>query len=143
MKSIIIILALCALILPAGAESDLMPFLLDGKMPVYPSLARQARISGKVRFRVKIEKGVVKDVQLIHSDHPLLVDPTLRNILTWRFEESATVNVETEFVYELLRKEEVAASENPVVELRIPTRVRLVAKPVRPTVSIDPKPDRQ
>jgi hypothetical protein len=143
MKRLIVLLALLApsgLTWPAGAASDLMPFLLDGKMPVYPSLAKQVRVAGKVRFRVKIVNGLVTDAQLIHTDHPLLVDATLRNILTWRFEASATANVETEFVYEL-RKEEAASSENPVVELRIPTRVRVVAKPVRPTVNVDPKPD--
>jgi protein TonB len=41
--------------------------------PVYPPLAKQARISGVVKFVVTIAKdGSVQNVQLI-SGHPLLV----------------------------------------------------------------------
>lgn len=140
MRRLFVLLTAVYLLHGVAVASDLTPLLLDGKLPVYPSLAKQARISGKVRYRVKIEKGLITDAQLLHADHPLLVDVTLRNILTWRFEESASTTVETEFVYELSKKE-VPRSENPVVELRIPTRVRLVTKPVRPTINYDPAPD--
>ena len=41
--------------------------------PVYPPLARQARISGTVRFTVRIAKdGSIQGIQLV-SGHPLLV----------------------------------------------------------------------
>ena len=41
--------------------------------PVYPALARQARIQGTVRFTVRIAKdGSIQNIQLI-SGHPLLV----------------------------------------------------------------------
>ena len=45
--------------------------------PVYPPLAKQARISGQVRFTLIIAKdGTVRNVQLI-SGHPLLVPSAL------------------------------------------------------------------
>jgi TonB family protein len=48
--------------------------------PVYPPLARQARISGTVRFTVRIAKdGSIQNIQLV-SGHPLLVAAALEAV---------------------------------------------------------------
>jgi protein TonB len=47
--------------------------LLYKPEPVYPPLARTARVQGTVRFNVVIEKdGHVRDAELV-SGHPLLI----------------------------------------------------------------------
>jgi len=54
--------------------------------PVYPSLARQARIQGVVRFGVLIGvDGDIKHMQLI-SGHPLLVEAAQKAVQTWTYE---------------------------------------------------------
>jgi TonB family protein len=51
--------------------------------PVYPALAKQARIQGTVRFQVVIgTDGAVRSVQLI-SGHPLLVDAAKDAVRQW------------------------------------------------------------
>jgi len=53
--------------------------------PVYPPLAKQARIQGVVRFTVTIGKdGTVQDVQLV-SGHPLLVAVAQDAVWQWQY----------------------------------------------------------
>jgi TonB family protein len=57
--------------------------LISQVAPVYPELARKARIQGTVRFNVRIDKeGHVEDVRLI-SGHPLLVQSALDSVKQW------------------------------------------------------------
>jgi TonB family protein len=54
--------------------------------PVYPPLAKQARIQGTVRLTAIIGKdGTVQDVQLV-SGHPLLVPAAMEAVRQWRYE---------------------------------------------------------
>lgn len=54
--------------------------------PIYPPLARQARIQGTVRFTVRIAKdGRVNDIQLV-SGHPLLVKAALNAVKQYVYE---------------------------------------------------------
>ena len=54
--------------------------------PVYPPLARQARVQGTVRFNVQIGRdGLVKAMQLI-SGHPLLVEAAKNTIDRYEYE---------------------------------------------------------
>ena len=51
--------------------------------PVYPALARQARISGQVRLEAIIAKnGKIENLQVI-SGHPLLVQAALEAVRQW------------------------------------------------------------
>jgi len=53
--------------------------------PVYPALAKQARIQGVVRFTITIGKdGTVQDIQLI-SGHPLLVSTAQNAVSQWQY----------------------------------------------------------
>ncbi len=53
--------------------------------PVYPALARRARIQGTVKFTAIIdEKGAVKDLTLI-SGHPFLVKAANDAVKQWRY----------------------------------------------------------
>ena len=53
--------------------------------PVYPSLAKQARIQGVVRFTAIIGKdGTIQNLQLV-SGHPLLVEAARQAVSQWQY----------------------------------------------------------
>jgi protein TonB len=54
--------------------------------PIYPPLARQARIQGKVQLHAIIDKeGRVGELQVV-SGHPLLVKAALDAVQNWRYQ---------------------------------------------------------
>jgi protein TonB len=60
--------------------------LLAQPQPVYPPLARQARIQGNVVLHAIIDKdGRVGELQVI-SGHPLLVQAALEAVRNWRYQ---------------------------------------------------------
>lgn len=60
--------------------------LISQPKPIYPPLARQARISGVVRLQAVIDKdGSVQELQVI-SGHPLLVQSALDAVRQWRYQ---------------------------------------------------------
>jgi len=73
---------------------------LSGPAPVYPALARSARISGIVRLHAVIARdGTILDLRAV-SGHPLLVQAALEAVSHWVFSPTylngAPVEVETE-----------------------------------------------
>ncbi len=81
----------------AGVTSGL---LIRKVNPVYPPLARQARIQGQVLLRAQISKdGSIENLQLI-SGHPMLVQSALDAVKQWRYKpyllNGEPVEVDTE-----------------------------------------------
>jgi protein TonB len=59
--------------------------ILNQTRPVYPALARQARIQGNVVLHAIIDKdGKVAQLEVI-SGHPLLVQSALDAVKQWRY----------------------------------------------------------
>ncbi len=53
--------------------------------PVYPPLAKSARIQGTVEFTATISKeGAIENLQLVRG-HPLLVNAAKEAVLQWRY----------------------------------------------------------
>lgn len=60
--------------------------LISQPKPVYPPLARQARIQGTVRLQAIIAKdGAIVELQVV-SGHPLLVQAALEAVRQWRYQ---------------------------------------------------------
>ena len=60
--------------------------LINQPKPVYPPLAKQARIQGVVRFNAIIGKdGAIMNLQVV-SGHPLLVPAALEAVRQWRYQ---------------------------------------------------------
>jgi protein TonB len=60
--------------------------LIRKVMPVYPPLARSARVQGTVEFTAIISKeGTIENLQLVHG-HPLLVQAAKDAVLQWRYQ---------------------------------------------------------
>lgn len=74
-------------------------FLVRKVAPVYPPLARQARIQGTVVLRIVIDKeGAVRDPQIV-SGHPMLSPAAIEAVKQWRYgrniSDDKPVEVET------------------------------------------------
>jgi periplasmic protein TonB len=66
---------------PDGQESR----LIYAPRPEYPKLARQMRISGRVRLAALIGRdGTVQELRLI-GGHPLLVPAAMNAVKRWRY----------------------------------------------------------
>jgi protein TonB len=60
--------------------------LISQPKPIYPPLAKQARISGTVRLHAVIAKdGTVQQLEMV-SGHPLLVQSALDAVRQWRYQ---------------------------------------------------------
>jgi protein TonB len=59
--------------------------LLSGPRPIYPPLARQARVAGMVRLQAVISReGAILDLRAV-SGHPLLIPAALAAVAHWVF----------------------------------------------------------
>jgi len=83
----------------ATAE-DMRDRLVYKVAPVYPPLARQARIQGTVILRIIINKlGEVRDTQLVNG-HPMLAPAAVEAVKKWRYipyeSDGETVEIQTD-----------------------------------------------
>ena len=73
---------------PAPVEvpaESLQKLLINRVAPVYPPLARQARIQGTVFLKVIVSKaGEIRDLEVI-SGHPMLVPSATEAVRKWRY----------------------------------------------------------
>jgi len=114
--------------------------LIHQAPPVYPPLAKQARIQGTVRLLATIGKdGTVKDVQLV-SGHPLLVPAAEEAVRKWRYEQTmlngqpveVVTQVDVNFTLSRSPLGEAAVASAGAVEVR-------EAPAPRPFASIEPE----
>jgi TonB family protein len=96
-----VLLIFCTLVgtcISAG-ETNGSP-VLGADMPLYPSLARVARIMGKVEIQAVTDAdGKVISAQL-KSGHPVLGRAALDNVKTWRFAGAGERTITYEFKIE-------------------------------------------
>lgn len=72
--------------------------LVQKVQPVYPPLARQARISGTVRLEAIIARdGSIQNLRVIEG-HPLLVQAALDAVRRWRYEPTLLNNEPVEVI---------------------------------------------
>ena len=82
------------------AAEDMHDRLVYKVAPMYPPLARQARIQGTVILRININKlGEVRDTQLVNG-HPLLAPAAVEAVKKWRYipyeSDGETVEIQTD-----------------------------------------------
>ncbi len=66
--------------------------LVHRAQPVYPSIAKQARIQGTVRLEAVIAKdGTIKNLKVIEG-HPLLTQAAVQAVQQWRYEPTLLNN---------------------------------------------------
>ena len=97
-------------------------------VPMYPQLARTARIFGPLQVQVTVKDGKVVSTD-VKSGHPMLASATVENIQSWRFYPLVNATFTTKFIYQLETKEPLDP-QNPKVELQLPLLVKITAVPV-------------
>jgi hypothetical protein len=107
------------------------PLVLRADVPIYPPLARTAKITGKVQVQFTIKAGEVIAAEA-KTGHPFLVKATTENIRSWRFPPEANGIFTATFVYEL-RGNETGGTQNPKIEMQLPIFVKIIALPIKPT----------
>ena len=113
-----------------GNDALRYPYLVHGDLPVYPTLAKTARITGDVQVRVIVDKGEVVGTETI-SGHPLLVSAAIDNIKSWKFDRDVRVTFATTFIYRLDGESEETKEQrfNPKLELELPSLAKITARP--------------
>ena len=107
------------------------PFIVThADVPLYPAVARAARQSGEVHVRVSVKRGMVTGTETQSSAPPILVGASKENVSTWRFSPDVDGAFDVLYIYELA-KEEVTVPENPRIEMRLPSLVRITANPTK------------
>jgi len=87
-------------LLRVGANSQ-QAKLKSGVPPVYPPLAKQARIQGVVKLNATLGKdGTVQNLMVV-SGHPLLVPAALEAVKQWVYEPTAVNGAPTEVATEI------------------------------------------
>jgi TonB family protein len=134
MKRMLFRLLSCGFVVAAIANSQGMTsrdLLESGEIPGYPPTALAAGISGVVEARIKVNRGVITQVDIV-SGQQLLGSAVQRVLRTWRFGPAvSTADHRIKFQFEL-SDETVVMPENPLIELRLPNSVRVRAHRVRP-----------
>jgi protein TonB len=68
--------------------------LLNAPHPVYPPLAKSAKVQGVCRFNVLVsQSGAVSDVKLVRG-HPLLVNAAKEAVRQYRYQKTVIDGVE-------------------------------------------------
>lgn len=114
------------------AETKL-PLLIAGELPLYPLMARAARIQGIVTIRVTTDGKNVTSID--HERGPtMLVKYARENVLTWKFADQKPTTFTTTFHYII---EEPASCEytNGTTVLNLPQEARIT---VRELMTCDP-----
>jgi hypothetical protein len=112
-----------------GKDVAQYPLLVHGDLPVYPALAKSARITSTVQMRVIVENGDVVGTQTI-SGHLLLVTAASDNIKSWKFDKTVRTTFATTFIYGMDgESERTKEPSNPTLELKLPSLAKITARP--------------
>jgi outer membrane biosynthesis protein TonB len=126
------VLLVLAVLLGAAASAEdnseklRPPVIQSAEMPLYPHLARIARIEGTAR--VEVTTDGIKIVKVTASGaHNLLLDAAQANIRTWHFYPHERQTFTVSYIYKL-ESQEVFGFVNPTVLLDLPSRVEIRTK---------------
>jgi hypothetical protein len=117
------------------ADRDL-PLVLAGEMPLYPVMARAARIEGIVKIKATTNGGKVVSLE-VESGPPMLVRFAEDNLKTWKFAKHAPATFVTTFEY-VIEEPSYCGYHNGSVNLQLPLEVRISASGVQ---TCDPAAD--
>ncbi|HEX7287733.1 MAG TPA: hypothetical protein VF532_16210 [Candidatus Angelobacter sp.] len=106
---------------------SVLPVVKSAEIPLYPHIARLARIQGTAQMKVWTDGASIAKVEGSGA-HKLLIDAAKQNLRTWHFYPHKPISFTVTFVYSL-EGTEVAGSVNPSLFLELPTRVEIRTKP--------------
>jgi hypothetical protein len=137
------LMVLCGMLYPAAAQKveQQLPLVVAGEMPLYPIMARAARVQGVVKIKVTTNGKKVTAAE-VESGPPMLAKFAKKNILTWEFNAHKPTTFVTTFDYVI---EEPAQCDytNAALTLKLPLEVRISVKGLKtcdPSAKIKPLP---
>ena len=125
------LMILCGIYHPAlGQKAEArLPLVNAGEMPLYPLIARAARVQGVVKIKVTTNGKDVTSVDAV-SGPPMLVRFAEENIRTWKFSERKPATFVATFEY-VIEKLAQCGYTNDEVILKLPLEVHISAKSVQ------------
>jgi hypothetical protein len=129
----IILVVILAILAPvelglAQESRERPPIVVEAAVPLYPPLARQARIEGVVRLEVVTNGERISETHVV-SGHPLLAQASKQNVETWRFKPTKSKTFGVTFRYKILPDSGCdVLTNNSTVLLRLPTEVEVSAE---------------
>jgi hypothetical protein len=124
---------------PAQTSEQALPVVIDGKMPIYPVMARCARIQGVVTVKVTTDGKKVTALGE-GSGPPMLVKFVKENISTWEFLQHKPISFVTTFTYVIEGPYHCEYTNSSTV-LHLPLEVRISAEGLKtcdPAAEIKP-----
>jgi hypothetical protein len=108
-----------------GAEQKI-PLLIAGELPLYPPIARAARVQGIVKVKVTTDG---KNVSLIseESGPQMLVKSAKEKILTWKFVDHKPTTFMVTFHYSIEEPYQCGYGNGAMV-LHLPREARITVK---------------
>jgi hypothetical protein len=122
-RVIVVVLCACSVAAQNAAES---PVVKSAEMPLYPQLARYARVEGTVKLEVTTDGDSITNVTATGAQK-LLLSAAEANVRTWTFYKHKPLTFTVTFVYKL-EAPEVYGFVNPTVWLNLPNRVEVRVK---------------
>lgn len=122
----------------SNTPAPAVPILQGAALPMYPPIAKAARVTGKVVVRVTVRHGLMVQTDVLSkpavaSGGRLLESSTLENLKTWRFAADVTGAFTVTYTYEISGTE-TEGPTNAKVEMLPSLDVKITARPVKPTV---------
>jgi hypothetical protein len=106
----------------AGAQT-----IVGAAVPLYPPLARAAKVQGDVTLEATAEDGRISAIKIV-SGHRLLSDAAAANVRTWMLVRQVPMTFRVDFRYRLSE----TCHGNPAVVFDFPTKVEVCSKPNPP-----------
>jgi hypothetical protein len=127
-----IVIASVMLLYPYSAEAQSAPYAPESpvvnsaQIPLYPVLARQARIDGTVQVEVTTDGTSITKIATSGA-HKMLLDAAEQNVRTWKLYKHNPQRFTVTFIYKL-ESPEAYGLVNPTVLLELPNRVEIRTK---------------
>lgn len=122
----VVVLVFVACSIAAQNAAPESPVIKSAEMPLYPRLARIARVQGTVQLEVTTDGDSIKNVTATGAQQ-LLLSAAEANVKTWTFYKHKPQSFTVTFVYKL-EAPEVYGSVNPTVLIELPNRVEVRTK---------------
>src|SRR5712692_7421649 len=120
----ILILSVLLMVVPsalAQESTEALPKVVQHSEPIYPPLARQARIQGEVSVKVTTDGESAREA-VAQTGHTLLRKAAEDNVKTWKFASHTPSTFNVTFRYKLMESSvEVEFLELPAI-VEIPQR---------------------
>jgi hypothetical protein len=123
-KVVCIALFSASIVLAQDTRREL-PLLIGGKIPLYPIIARAARVEGTVKLRVTTDGEKGRSIET-ESGPPMLVKSLKEDILTWEFAKHKPTTFVATFEY-VIEGPDQCSYRNGVVVLRLPQEAHISA----------------